>query len=106
MDDRDVVLGDPVQPVAETEPGQPLTDGYAVACLASAITGFVVPLDPSVAALYLSAASEERLQAEPDRLTGERLNAAGRILAWLGMSLWVLGTLFFIAGIAGRIVSG
>ena len=107
VDDSDVVLGDPVETeVADTEPGQPLTDGYAVGCLASAIAGLVIPIVPSVAALYLSAASEERIKAAPDRLTGARLNAAGRILAWLGMSLWVLGTLFFIAGVAGRVVSG
>ena len=37
--------------------------------------------------------------------TGAGLNGATRLVAWLGMSLWLLGMLFVFAGIAGRLVS-
>lgn len=90
----------------ETAPAEPLTDGYAAAGLAAAIAGLVIPIVPSVAALYLGAASTGRIDAEPERFTGAHLNTASRVVAWVGMALWILGSLFVLAGIAGRIISG
>lgn len=90
----------------KTEPAEPLTDGYAAAGLAAAIAGLVIPIVPSIAALYLGAASTGRIEAEPDRFAGAHLNTASRIVAWVGLALWILGSLFVLAGIAGRVISG
>lgn len=86
--------------------GGPQTDGFAIAALACAIAAFVAPVVPAVAALYLAAASDNRIAATPDRLGGAGLNQASRTLAWLAMALFVALVVLVLAGIAGKVVTG
>lgn len=101
--------GEPVGPEqggTEATEAAPLTDGYAAAGMALALAGLLVPIVPSVAGLYLAAASARRIAADPERLTGESINAGTRVVAWLGLAWWCLLTLFVLAGVAGKVLSG
>jgi hypothetical protein len=81
----------------------PQQDGTAVAALVLAIASFVVcPLIPAIVALVLAHQSQQKIAASGGRLTGEGLNQAARIIAWVHLGLVALVILIIIVvGIAG-----
>lgn len=101
IDDLDDLAGHPSHAAAE-----PQADGFAIAALACALVSFVAPVVPAVAALYLAAASDLRIEAMPDRASGTAMNQASRTLAWLSMALHVSLMLLVLTGIAGKVFTG
>ena len=75
----------------------PQQDGTAVAALVLAIASFVVcPLVPAIVALVLARQSQQKIAASGGRLTGEGLNTAARIIAWIHLGLIALGILIIV----------
>jgi hypothetical protein len=68
-----------------------------------AIASFVVcPLVPAIVALVLAHTSQQKIDASGGRLTGEGLNTAARIIAWIHIGLIALVVVIIvIVGIAG-----
>jgi hypothetical protein len=68
-----------------------------------AIASFVVcPLVPAIVALVLAHTSQQKIDASGGRLTGESLNTAARVIAWINIGLVVLVVaIIVIVGIAG-----
>jgi hypothetical protein len=62
-----------------------------------AIASFVVcPLIPAIVALVLAHQSQQKIAASGGRLTGEGLNQAARIIAWIHLGLFAFGILILI----------
>jgi hypothetical protein len=69
-----------------------------------AIASFVVcPLVPAIVALVLAHTSQQKIDASGGRLTGEGLNTAARIIAWihLGLVALVIVILVIVAAAGG-----
>lgn len=68
-----------------------------------AIASFVVcPLVPAIVALVLAHTSQQKIDASGGRLTGESLNTAARIIAWIHLGLIALVVVIIvIVAIAG-----
>jgi hypothetical protein len=69
-----------------------------------AIASFVVcPLVPAIVALVLAHTSQQKIEASGGRLTGEGLNTAARIIAWihLGLIALVVVILVIVAAAGG-----
>ncbi|MBA2326619.1 MAG: DUF4190 domain-containing protein [Actinobacteria bacterium] len=79
----------------------PQTDGTAIAALCCAIGAFVVcPLVPAIVALFLAHNSQQKIDASGGRLTGDGLNTAARIIAWVHLAIIVvLIAIFIIIGV-------
>ncbi|MGH9049058.1 MAG: DUF4190 domain-containing protein, partial [Acidimicrobiia bacterium] len=75
----------------------PQTEGTAVAALVLAIASFVVcPLVPAIVALVLAHTAQQKIDASGGRLTGDSLNTAARIIAWIHIGLVVVGVVAVI----------
>jgi hypothetical protein len=81
----------------------PATDGTAIAALCCAIGAFLVcPVIPAIVALVLAHNSQQKINASGGRLTGDGLNTAARIVAWVHLALFVLVIgIIIIVAIAG-----
>lgn len=93
----------PLPPPAYQYPsgyGAPAIEGMAIAALILAICSFVVvwfiPFIPAIIALVLANASNKKIRESGGRLTGESLNKASIIIAWVNIGLWTAGTLLII----------
>ena len=80
------------------------TDSKAIIALVCAIGSFVIfPLVPAVVALVLASSSNREIEASGGRLTGEGLNTAAKVIAWINIGLSVLGVLLLVLALAAFI---
>ena len=76
----------------------PETSGKATAALVLGICGLVVcPIILSIIGLVLGYQARGEIRGSGGRLTGEGQAKAGIILGWVGLALWALFLLFFVA---------
>ena len=100
------IADDDARDLADIEAEPSPADGFAIAGLSCAILSVLIPIVPAVAALYLAAASDQRLAEAEGRLSGEGLNQASRVIAWLTMAFQILVLVVVLASIFGQAFSG
>jgi hypothetical protein len=62
----------------------------------------VCPLIPAIVALVLAHTSQQKIDASGGRLTGEGLNTAARVIAWIHIGILVLVVaIIVVVAIAG-----
>jgi Domain of unknown function (DUF4190) len=70
----------------------PRLSGRAIGSVLCGLAGCVVPIVPSVLAIWLGVSAQRRIEMDPS-LRGGALAAAGAILGWLGLLLWFLAAI-------------
>ena len=68
----------------------PKTNDKAIASLALAILGAMIPLVPSVSAIVFGMRARKEIREEPDRWKGEGVAMAGLVLGWAGAGIVLL----------------
>ena len=81
--------------------GAPQTDGKAIGALVCAIASWVIcPFIPAVVAVILAGQSARDIRNSGGRLTGEGMNTAARVIAWINIGLSALGLIILFAAFA------
>lgn len=79
----------------------PRTDTKAIVALVCAIGSFVVfPLIPAIVALVLAGQSRRQIAASGGALTGDGLNTASKVVAWINIGLSLLALVAVIGLLA------
>lgn len=75
----------------------PQTDSKAVVGLVLAIVSWVVcPVIPAIIALVLASQSNKAIAASNGRLEGHGMNTATKVISWINIVGWILGTIAMV----------